>query len=100
MPDADDTRTGLRICVRFYNIVADQVGGRVAEHWVPAGSTITDLLRDLAAQHPALSRYTSAGDSPFPNPLRLIRNGHIVLAAGESLADGDEIRIFPIISGG
>ena len=100
MPDADEARSGMRICVRFYNIVADQAGRRVEERWVPVGSTIADLLRDLAAQHPALSRYAGADGRPSSKPFRLFRNGHIVLDAGEPLADGDEIRIFPIISGG
>lgn len=100
MPDAGDTRSVLRIRVRFYNIVADQVGGRVAEHWMPEGSTIADLLCDLAAQHPALSRYASAGDRLSSKPFRLFRNGRIVLDTGVPLADTDEIRIFPIISGG
>ena len=71
-------RSGLRIRVRFFNIVADQVGRRAEERWVPEGSMIADLLRDLAAQHPALSRYVSAGDRPFSNPFRLFRNGRIV----------------------
>ena len=96
----DEARSGLRIRVRFYNIVADQVGRRAEERWVPDGSMIADLLRDLAAQHPALGRYAGTHDRPFPNPFRLFRNGRIVLDAGEPLADGDEIRIFPIIAGG
>ena len=100
MPDADNTRSGLRIRVRFFNIVADQAGRRVEERRVSDGSTIADLLRDLAAEHPALSRYASAGDRSSSNPFRLFRNERIVLDAGEPLADGDEIRIFPIISGG
>ena len=49
---------------------------------------------------PALSRYASAGDRSSSNPFRLFRNERIVLNAGEPLADGDEIRVFPIISGG
>ena len=96
----DEARSGLRISVRFYNIVADQVGRRAEERWVPDGSVIADLLRDLTAQHPALSRYADAGDRPSLNPFRLFRNGRIVLDGGEPLADGDEIRIFPIIAGG
>jgi len=96
----DEARSGLRIRVRFFNIVADQAGRRVEERRVPDGSTIADLLRDLAAEHPALSRYASAGDRSSSNPFRLFRNERIVLDAGEPLADGDEIRIFPIISGG
>jgi len=100
MSDADEARSGVRIRVRFYNIVADQAGRRVEERWVPDGSTIADLLRDLAAHHPALSRYIKSGDRPSSKPFRLFRNGRIVLDAGEPLADGDEIRIFPIISGG
>ena len=95
-----EVRSGLRIRFRFYNIVADQVGRRAEERWVPDGSTIAELLRDLAAQHPALGRYAGTYDRPFPNPFRLFRNGRIVLDAGEPLADGDEIRIFPIIAGG
>jgi len=100
MPDADEARSGMRICVRFYNIVADQAGRRVEERWVKDGCTIADLLQDLAAQYPALSRYASAGDPPSPNPFRLFRNGRIVVNTGEPLASEDEIRIFPIVSGG
>ena len=60
-----EVRSGLRIRVRFYNIVADQVGGRAEERWVPDGSVIADLLRDLAAQHPALSRYAARAIALF-----------------------------------
>jgi molybdopterin converting factor small subunit len=96
----DEARSGLRIRARYYNVVADQVGRRADERWVPDGSTIADLLRDLAAQHPALSRYAGADGRPSSKSFRLFRNGRIVLDAGEPLADGDQIRIFPIISGG
>ena len=47
--------------VRFFNIVADQTGRRVEERRVLDGSTIADLLGDLAAEHPALSRYARGG---------------------------------------
>jgi molybdopterin converting factor small subunit len=90
----------LRIHVRFYNIIADRVGKRDEVRWVADGSTIDDLLQLIAAEYPALSRYASAGDRLSSKPFRLFRNGRIVLDAGEPLASKDEIRIFPIISGG
>jgi molybdopterin converting factor small subunit len=97
-------RSGFRIHVLFYNIVADHVGKREGAQWVADGSSIDDLLQMLAAEYPALRHYARAGDHagdpPSPNPFRLFRNGRIVIDTGEPLADGDEIRIFPIISGG
>jgi molybdopterin converting factor small subunit len=98
------TRSFLRIHVLFYNIVADHVGKRAEVQWVAGGSSIDDLLQILAAAYPALRHYARADDRaggpPSPNLFRLFRNGRIVVDTGESLADGDEIRIFPVISGG
>jgi molybdopterin converting factor small subunit len=96
----DQIGSGLRIRVCFYNIVADLVGRRVEERWMPEGSVIADLLQVLAAEYPALRHYAHTGDPPSPNPLRLFRNGRIVVNTGDRLTDKDEIRIFPIISGG
>lgn len=100
MSSADNAGSELRVRVRLYNIVADQVGKQVDEWWLPEGSVIADLLRVLVVQHPALSRYVSANDASAPSPLRLFHNGRIVLNASDTLHDGDEIRVFPIICGG
>jgi molybdopterin converting factor small subunit len=90
----------LRLRVLFYNIIADHVEKRSEALCLPAGSKVSDLLEWLAAKYPAFERYVRDITMLSDSPLRLFRNGHIVLDAAECVANGDEIRIFPIISGG
>ena len=100
MKAEDGAESCFRIHVLFYNIIADHVGKRDEVRWVAGGSTVDDLLQLLAAEYPALRRYACIDNPPSPNPFRLFRNGRIVVNAGEPLASNDEIRIFPIVSGG
>ena len=76
------------------------MGKRDEVRWVADGSTIDGLLQLLAAEYPALRQYAHTDDPPSLNPFRLFRNGRIVVNTGEPLASEDEIRIFPIVSGG
>lgn len=100
MHDRNARPSGLRIHILFYSIIADQVGTRAEVRVVACGSTIDELLWALAAEHPALEQYLGDRDKVAQHGLRLFRNGRVALNAVEPLADGDTIRIFPVISGG
>jgi molybdopterin converting factor small subunit len=58
---------------------------------LPEGATLGDAWAQLEREHPALA--------PHRSSLRAARNGRIA-RLDESLADGDEIAIFPPVGGG
>jgi molybdopterin converting factor small subunit len=58
------------------------------------------LLEALAAECPPFGRFALDEEGRPRGHLRLFRNGQTVLDQAEVLADGDEIRLFPAISGG
>jgi MoaD family protein len=100
MHAANNDRAQIQVTVRFYSIVADRVGTRELQRTLPAGKTVGDLVQDIGQEHAPFREFATPLDSQAGNPLRLVCNGRMVLDMNQQLADGDDIRVFPIISGG
>jgi molybdopterin converting factor small subunit len=90
----------VEISCTYYNIVADFLGRRQEERSVEAGTTIAAVVRALAAESESFGRLALTGSGEISGHLRLFRNDQAVIDLDEPLADGDEIRMFPAISGG
>ena len=100
MPAEGENCVKVELDVYFYSIVADLVGEKKA-HWVvPAGTRLGDLIEDIADQHPSFREFARQTDVQAGSFLRLFRNGQMATDMNEIVADRDEIRIFPVISGG
>jgi molybdopterin synthase catalytic subunit len=81
----------MRVRLLFFATLKDIAGSRELQLEVPAGSTVGDVWSELERTYPRMESYRS-----------------IVLAAlneeyvdrGASIADGDELALFPPVSGG
>jgi MoaD family protein len=90
----------IRVSVRYYNIVADFVGQREECRPMAAGATIRDLLGELGAESASFQKLAFTDGEQVSGHVRLFRNGQAVLDLDAPLVDGDEMRVFPTISGG
>jgi molybdopterin converting factor small subunit len=90
----------IRLSLSFYSLVADLVGERQRPWTIDCDAVLGDLVEALAERYPSLRDYAHAGDPGSGPPLRWVVNGRLVLDMGKQLSDGDEIRVFPVISGG
>jgi molybdopterin converting factor small subunit len=98
----------VSVSVRYYNIVADLIGRREETRLLSAGTTARDLVQELARENPSFAALActvpsgagGAGDGQVSGHIRLFRNGQAVLDLDETLVQGDQLRLFPAISGG
>lgn len=90
------------IRVRYFGILAGHAGKRADDVAVQDGTTLGQLLDHLVEIKPESFR-AAIFDQKGLNPLvRVIHNQRSVESAGldAALADGDEILLFPVVSGG
>lgn len=90
----------IQVSVKYYNIVADFVGRREERREVGARTTVRDLMDTLAAESASFRKLAFTDEGQVSGHVRLFRNGQAVLDYDERLVEGDEIRVFPTISGG
>jgi molybdopterin synthase catalytic subunit len=81
----------MQVRLLFFATLKDIVGSRQLQLDVPAGSTIADLLTRLESSYPRMKDYR-------PVVLTAINEEYVDQLA--SIADGDEVAIFPPVSGG
>jgi molybdopterin converting factor subunit 1 len=81
----------MRVRIRLFARLRDLAGASELDREVPAGATIGDVWRELAAEFPALRAYeatvSSARNDDYARPTTPV-------------ADGDEIAFLPPVSGG
>ncbi len=92
----------ISVQVRYFGILAAHAGRRDETAPLEDGSTIADLLQRLAQTHDSSLRAALFQGNALSPLVRLIHNQQTLDGAGQgrTLADGDEIMLFPVVSGG
>jgi molybdopterin converting factor small subunit len=92
---ADADGAGLSVCIRYLSAVREQAGKRRDEVRLPSGSTLSTAAdwvrsnRGIEVPGPALmSTLNGHGWAQLPEGMATV------------LRDGDEIALFPLLSGG
>jgi molybdopterin synthase catalytic subunit len=81
----------MQVRLLFFASLKDIVGSRDLRLDVPHGSTIADLLSQLESKYPRMKDYRSV-------VLTAINEDYVDKTA--AISEGDEIAIFPPVSGG
>jgi molybdopterin synthase catalytic subunit len=81
----------VNVRVRFFASLRQAAGAAEIERRLPAGSTVASLLRELSATYPGLPAAAGAIYAAV---------NRAYVDAGTELADGDEVALFPPVSGG
>ena len=80
-----------QVKVLFFASLKDIVGSRQVAFDVPSGATVNDLLERLEARYPGLRPYRS---------IVLTSLNEDYVDRSTVVSDGDEVAIFPPVSGG
>ena len=81
----------MQIRLLFFATLKDIVGARQMQLEVPAGSTVADVLTHLESSYPRIKDY---------RPVVLTAINEEYVDRGAQVRDGDEVAIFPPVSGG
>ena len=87
---------------KLFADLAEIAGDRVIPVDATAGDTVGDALDDLLDAHPAL-RERVIEDDGVADHINVLRNGRSVYhddGLSTTLEDGDELALFPPVSGG
>jgi molybdopterin converting factor small subunit len=93
----------ISVTVRYYNILRQRAGLDCERLELPKGSEVGAAVRGLASHHgPALAEMLLSPDGEISPHLVVFLNQQLVFPGrhAPSLADGDELKLFPAISGG
>jgi molybdopterin converting factor small subunit len=92
----------IGVTIQYHNILRRGAGLEEELVRLPAGSSVADVLREVADARTALKSllFTERGD--VASHVVVFRNRKLVAhdALETRLVDGDEIKLFPAISGG
>ena len=81
----------MHVRLLFFATLKDIVGSREMQLDVPAGSTVADVLTHLEGSYPRMKDY---------RPVVLTAINEEYVERGARIEDGDEVAIFPPVSGG
>jgi molybdopterin synthase sulfur carrier subunit len=88
---------------KLFADLAEAAGGREIPVAVEPGATVGEALDALLADHPALADRVLDGDDLVEH-VNLLHNGANVFTEADGLAtelsEGDELALFPPVSGG
>lgn len=92
----------MRVRVRYHGILAFYSGHKMAEVEAPEGATIAGFLEHLTAINPPEFKGAIRQGDGYHAFLRILHNGRLLGEdqLGQKLAEGDEVSLFPAISGG
>jgi len=93
---------GPRMEWKLFADLAEIAGGRTVEVEASPGDTVGDALDDLLDAHPDL-RERVLEDGSVADHINVLRNGRSVRhdeGLETTLAEGDELALFPPVSGG
>jgi len=81
----------MHVRLLFFATLKDIIGAREMQLDVPAGSTVADVLTHLEGSYPRMKDY---------RPVVLTAINEEYVERGTRIEDGDEVAIFPPVSGG
>ncbi len=93
----------ITITVRYHNILRNHAGLEQESLELPQGTGVGEAIRHLAERHgPGLSAMLLSPEGGISSYLVIFLNGQLVFPAKQPLplAGGDELKLFPSISGG
>jgi molybdopterin converting factor small subunit len=99
----DALNRSIEVSVRLYGILRDMAGQAEERLAVDAGITLRALVTGpLAERHPEMRPALLTADGAMSPHLVCFHNTNLLTAQSTDvvLNDGDEIRVFPAISGG
>ena len=89
---------------KLFADLAEHAGGKHVEVDVAPGATVSDALDALLADHEELESRVLTEDGDLREHINVLRNGSNVNANGDgldtTLDGGDELALFPPVSGG
>jgi molybdopterin converting factor small subunit len=93
----------ITVSVCYHNILRQRAGLEKEHLELPEGTDVGDAVRGLAGRHgPGLAEMLLSADGGISPYLVVFLNQQLVFPGRHSLplADGDELKLFPSISGG
>ena len=90
----------MKVRVRFYGVVHDEVGLREVEYILSDGSKVMDLINLIVSSKPALKEMVYDEEGNFRDYLEIALNQVSLIDLYNELNDGDLIQIMPPIGGG
>ncbi|SER55641.1 ubiquitin-like small modifier protein 1 [Natrinema salaciae] len=89
---------------KLFADLAERAGDKHVTVDAAAGDTVGDALEELVADRPDLEGRVLEGDGDLRSQINVLRNGTNVLVEEEGLEteleEGDELALFPPVSGG
>ncbi|QSG03301.1 ubiquitin-like small modifier protein 1 [Natranaeroarchaeum sulfidigenes] len=89
---------------KLFADLAEHAGGKHVEVDIGPGDTVGDALDALLAEHEALESRVLTDEGELREHINILRNGSNVGTNGDgldaTLDDGDELALFPPVSGG
>ena len=90
----------MKVRVRFYGMVHDEVGQREIEYELPDGSSVKDLVNEILVDYPVLNEMFYDENGGFRDYLEIAVNQVSVIGLCNALNDDDYVQIMPPIGGG